>query len=101
MNFGTQNANKKIVLTFPEGDSFTYKGKEGRSQEVTLDQNGAIVLSGVSMNVTAKDFASPAVVTWFNAANNAPVTSGNVELYAGSDACKMNFSQVVAATTSK
>ena len=101
LNFGTQNANKKIVLTFPEGDSFTYKGKEGRSQEVTLDQNGAIVLSGVSMNVTAKDFASPAVVTWFNAANNAPVTSGNIEVYAGSDAGKMNVAQVAAAAQAK
>lgn len=101
LNFGTQNANKKIVLTFPEGDSFTYQGKEGRSQEVTLDQNGAIVLSGVSMNVTAKDFANPAIVTWFNAANNAPVTSGNVELYAGSDAGKMNVAQVAAAAQAK
>lgn len=101
LNFGTQNANKKIVLTFPEGDSFTYRGKEGRSQEVTLDQNGAIVLSGVSMNVTAKDFASPAVVTWFNAANNAPVTSGNIEVYAGSDAGKMNVAQVAAAAQAK
>ena len=101
LNFGTQNANKKIVLTFPEGDSFTYQGKEGRSQEVTLDQNGAIVLSGVSMNVTAKDFASPAVVTWFNAANNAPVTSGNIEVYAGSDAGKMNVAQVAAAAQAK
>ena len=101
LNFGTQNANKKIVLTFPEGDSFTYQRKEGRSQEVTLDQNGAIVLSGVSMNVTAKDFASPAVVTWFNAANNAPVTSGNIEVYAGSDAGKMNVAQVAAAAQAK
>lgn len=90
LNFGTQNANKKIVLTFPDGDSFTYNNKEGRSQEVPLDQNGAVVLSSVSMNVTAKDFASPAVVTWYNSSNNAPVTSGNIELYAGSDAGKMN-----------
>lgn len=104
LNFGTQNANKKVTLTFPKGDYFKTSAagsKLAQSQEVTLDQNGAVVLPEVVMNVTAKDFANPAIVTWFNAANNAPVTSGNVELYAGSDAGKMNVAQVVAATTAK
>ena len=101
LNFGTQNANKKITLAFPDGDSFTWNGKEGSSNEVTLDQNGTIVLSGVSMNVTAKNFANPSVVTWFNKSNNAPVTSGNIELYAGSDAGKMNVKQVEAAAEAK
>ena len=104
LNFGTQNANKKITLTFPKGDYFKTSDANStlaQSHEVTLDQNGAVVLPEVVMNVTAKDFANPAIVTWFNAANNAPVTSGNVELYAGSDAGKMNVAQVVAATTAK
>lgn len=104
LNFGTQNANKKITLTFPKGDYFKTSDANStlaQSHEVTLDQNGAVVLPEVVMNVTAKDFASPAVVTWFNAANNAPVTSGNIEVYAGSDAGKMNVAQVAAAAQAK
>ncbi|WP_283605790.1 SLAP domain-containing protein [Lactobacillus gallinarum] len=96
LNFGTQNANKKITLSFPDGDAFTYNGKNAQSQEVTLDQNGAIVLSSVSMNVTAKDFSNPTVVTWLDSTTKAPVTAGNITLYAGSDAGKMNVAQVVA-----
>ncbi|MDT9604252.1 SLAP domain-containing protein [Lactobacillus crispatus] len=102
LNFGSQNANKKVTLTFPEGDMFkTADTSLAQSHEVKLDQNGTITLPEVVMNVTAKDFANPAVVNWYNTATNAVVSTGNIELFAGSDAGKMNVAQVVSATEKK
>ena len=102
LNFGSQNANKKVTLTFPDnGSHFGYNGKDGRSQEVQLDKDGVVTLSYVIFPVTAKDFSNPAVVNWLNATTNAVVNSGNVELYAGSDAGKMNVNQVIAAVRAK
>ena len=102
LNFGSQNANKKVTLTFPDnGSHFGYNGKDGRSQEVQLDKDGVVTLSYVIFPVTAKNFANPAVVNWLDATTNAVVNSGNVELYAGSDAGKMNVNQVIAAVRAK
>ena len=102
LNFGSQNANKKVTLTFPDnGSHFGYNGKDGRSQEVQLDKNGVVTLSYVIFPVTAKNFANPAVVNWLNSTTNAVVNSGNIELYAGSDAGKMNVDQVIAAVRGK
>ncbi|WP_061204382.1 SLAP domain-containing protein [Lactobacillus crispatus] len=97
LNFGSQNANKKVTLTFPEGDMFkTADTSLAQSHEVQLDKNGTTTLPEVVMNVTAKNFANPTVVTWLNGTTSAPVTAGNITLYAGSDAGKMNVAQVVA-----
>ena len=102
LNFGSQNANKKVTLTFPDnGSHFGYNGKDGRSQEVQLNKDGVVTLSYVIFPVTAKNFANPAVVNWLDATTNAVVNSGNVELYAGSDAGKMNVKQVIAAVRGK
>ena len=102
LNFGSQNANKKVTLTFPDnGSHFGYNGKDGRSQEVQLNKDGVVTLSYVIFPVTAKNFANPAVVNWLDATTNAVVNSGNVELYAGSDAGKMNVAQVIAAVRGK
>lgn len=101
LNFGSQNANKKVTLTFPDnGSHFGYNGKDGRSQEVQLDKDGVVTLSYVIFPVTAKDFSNPAVVTWFDSTTKAPVKAGSITLYAGSDAGKMNVAQVAAKAKS-
>ena len=98
LNFGSQNANKKITLNFgsnwvahTDSDTMTH------SIEVKLDKNGVINLYQVAMDVTAKDFANPAVVTWHNGTTGAAVNSANIQLYAGADDGKMNISQVLNA----
>jgi hypothetical protein len=98
LNFGSQNANKKITLNFgsnwvahTDSDTMTH------SIEVQLDKNGVINLYQVAMDVTAKDFANPAVVTWHNGTTGAAVNSANIQLYAGADDGKMNISQVLNA----
>ena len=98
LNFGSQNANKKINLNFgsnwvahTDSDTMTH------SIEVKLDKNGVINLYQVAMDVTAKDFANPAVVTWHNGTTGAAVNSANIQLYAGADDGKMNISQVLNA----
>ena len=98
LNFGSQNANKKITLNFgsnwvahTDSDTMTH------SIEVKLDKNGVINLYQVAMDVTAKDFANPAVVTWHNGTTGAAVNSANIQLYAGADDGKMNISQVINA----
>ena len=102
LNFGSQNANKKVTLTFPEGDMFkTADTSLAQSHEVQLDKNGTTTLPEVVMNVTAKDFANPALVTWHNRETGANVNTGDVSLYAGSDAGKMNVDQVVSAVEKK
>ena len=104
LNFGSQNANKKITLTFPAGDMFKTAdsgSKLAQSHEVQLDKNGTTTLPEVVMNVTAKDFANPALVTWHNRETGANVNTGDVSLYAGSDAGKMNVAQVVSAAEKK
>ena len=103
LNFGSQNANKKITLTFPEGDGFKLASNNSftNSRTIQLDKNGTVTLNEVVLHVTAKDFANPAVVNWYNTATNAVVSTGNIELFAGSDAGKMNVAQVVSATEKK
>ena len=100
LNFGSQNANKKITLNFgsnwvahTDSDTMTH------SIEVKLDKNGVINLYQVAMDVTAKDFANPAVVTWHNGTTGAAVNSANIQLYAGADDGKMNISQVLNAVS--
>ena len=100
LNFGSQNANKKVTLTFPDnGSHFGYNGKDGRSQEVQLNKDGVVTLSYVIFPVTAKNFANPEIVSWFNVTTGAPVTSANIQLYAGSNAGKMNVAQVISAVS--
>ena len=97
LNFGSQNANKKVTLNFGSGwAARTEQDAMSHSLEVKLDKNGVVNLYQVVMDVTAKDFANPTVVTWLNGTTSAPVTAGNITLYAGSDAGKMNVAQVVA-----
>ena len=100
LNFGSQNANKKVTLTFPDnGSHFGYNGKDGRSQEVQLNKDGVVTLSYVIFPVTAKNFANPEIVSWFNVTTGAPVTSASIQLYAGSNAGKMNVAQVISAVS--
>ena len=103
LNFGSQNANKKITLTFPEGDGFKLASNNSftNSRTIQLDKNGTVTLNEVVLHVTAKDFANPAVVNWYNTATNSVVSTGNIELFAGSDAGKMNVDQVVSAALKK
>ena len=103
LNFGSQNANKKITLTFPAGDGFKLASNNSftNSRTIKLDKNGTVTLNEVVMSATAKDFANPAIVNWLNTTTNAVVNSGNVELYAGSDAGKMNVDEVIAAVRAK
>ena len=103
LNFGSQNANKKVTLTMPDGDYISALGSNVDSNSVTvkLDQNGTVTLGEVIMNVTAKDFANPAITQWHNKETGAVVTSGDVTLYSGSDAGKMNVAQVVKAIRDK
>ena len=103
LNFGTQNANKNITISFPGDDEFNTQEDSNlkSTHEVKLDQNGTVVLPKVIMHTTAKNFANPSVVNWFNAETNAPVTSGNIELNAGADDGKMNVAQVIAMAKKK
>ena len=103
LNFGSQNANKEITLTMPEGDFFQLASNNTvtNSRTIKLDQNGTVTLNQVAINVTAKDFANPAVVAWYDRETNVNVTSGNITLDAGSDAGKMNVAQFVAAAENK
>ncbi|NRO05420.1 SLAP domain-containing protein [Lactobacillus helveticus] len=98
LNFGTKNANKDVTLSFPEGASASTddKGALKDNLKVHIDNNGVVNLPKVQFTVTAKDFSNPTVVTWFNKTTKAPVTAGNITLYAGSDAGKMNVAQVVS-----
>ena len=97
LNFGTKNANKDVTLSFPEGASASTddKGALKDNLKVHIDNNGVVNLPKVQFTVTAKDFSNPIVVTWFNRTTAAPVTAGNITLYAGSDTGKMNVAQVV------
>ena len=98
LNFGSQNANKKVTLNFGSGwAARTEQDAMSHSLEVKLDKNGVVNLYQVVMDVTAKDFANPAVVTWHNGTTGAAVTSASIQLYAGADDGKMNVSQVLAA----
>ena len=99
LNFGSQNANKEITLTMPEGDFFQLASNNTvtNSRTIKLDQNGIVTLNQVAINVTAKDFANPAVVAWYDRETNVNVTSGNITLDAG----KMNVAQFVAAAENK
>ena len=98
LNFGTKNANKHITLVLPNenGNHFGDKA-EDLTYKTKTDKNGVATISkDIILGVYAKNFADPTVVTWFNATTSAPVTAGNITLYAGSDAGKMNVDQVVA-----
>ncbi|WP_046433320.1 SLAP domain-containing protein [Lactobacillus sp. N54.MGS-719] len=97
LNFGTKNANKDITLVLPNenGNHFGNKA-EDLTYKTKTDKDGVATISeDIILGVYAKDFANPAVVNWLNSTTNAVVNSGNVELYAGSDAGKMNVDQVV------
>ena len=106
LNFGSQNANKEVTLKTPAGDMFNVADASqladskdtnamAQSHRVKLDKNGTITLKTVVMSVTAKNFANPAVVEWYSTDNGKTVSNGNVTLYSGSDAGKMNVAQVV------
>ena len=99
LNFGSQNANKKVTLSFGSDNWAAHNATDAmkHSIEVKLDKNGVVNLAQVVMDVTAKDFANPTVVTWHNATTGAAVSSANIQLYAGADAGKMNVSQVINA----
>ena len=106
LNFGTANANKKVTLNFGAGNSASWTNDghtvSGSSIDVQLDKNGTITLDKVVFSdIVAKDFANPALVTWHNRATGANVTTGSIELNAGSDAGKMNIAQVIAAAEKK
>ena len=107
LNFGTANANKTVTLTMPDGCHFSYtnpktkKTEDKSSQEVVLDQSGVVTLNYVVLKTTAKDFANPAIVNWHNYETGAVVHSGDVTLYSGSDAGKMNVKEVLAAIARK
>ena len=99
----------KFTLSFP-GDASATATVDGKSEnthdnhgnlKVHLDKNGVVNLDSVTFTVTAKDFANPAVVNWYNTATNSVVSTGNIELFAGSDAGKMNVAQVVSAALKK
>ena len=105
LNFGSQNANKEVTLKTPAGDMFNVADASqladskdtnamAQSHRVKLDKNGTITLKTVVMSVTAKNFANPAVVEWYSTDNGKTVSNGNVTLYSGSDAGKMNVAQV-------
>ncbi len=96
LNFGTKNANKDITLVLPNknGNHFGSDAKDVTYKTKT-DSNGVAKIPYVVLGVHAKNFADPTVVTWLNATTSAPVTAGNITLYAGSDAGKMNVDQVV------
>ena len=109
LNFGTKNANKKITLDFGKDNSAEVnadnavnnvtKTNDGKI-EVQLNQNGVVNFTEVTFNnIPAKNFANPEVVTWFNVTTGAPVTSANIQLYAGSSDAKMNVSQVINAVS--
>ena len=102
LNFGTANANKDVTLNFPDGAHFSYKNHDlGRSGQVHLDNSGVVELDYVVFTTTAKDFANPAIVNWHNFETGAVVKSGDVTLYSGSDAGKMNVKEVLAAIARK
>ena len=96
LNFGTKNANKDITLVLPNenGNHFGSNAKDVTYKTKT-DSNGVAKIPYVVLGVYAKNFADPTVVTWLNGTTSAPVTAGNITLYAGSDAGKMNVAQVV------
>ena len=96
LNFGTKNANKDITLVLPNenGNHFGSDAKDVTYKTKT-DSNGVAKIPYVVLGVHAKNFADPTVVTWLNGTTSAPVTAGNITLYAGSDAGKMNVAQVV------
>ena len=96
LNFGTKNANKDITLVLPNenGNHFGSNAKDVTYKTKT-DSYGVAKIPYVVLGVYAKNFADPTVVTWLNGTTSAPVTAGNITLYAGSDAGKMNVAQVV------
>ena len=102
LNFGSQNANKKVTLNFGSDNWAAHNKTDAmkHSVEVKLDKNGVVNLAQVVMDVTAKNFADPTVVTWFDSTTKAPVNAGSITLYAGSDAGKMNVAQVAAKAKS-
>ena len=100
LNFGSQNANKEVTLNFGKDNFVQHKENDSTTSssiKVKLDKNGVVNLYQVAMNVTAKDFSNPTVVTWHNGTTGAAVTSANIQLYAGADSGKMNISQVINA----
>ena len=107
LNFGTANANKTVTLSMPDGCHFSYtnpktnKTEDKQSQEVVLNQSGVVTLNYVVLKTTAKDFANPAIVNWRSRETGATVNTGDVTLYAGSDAGKMNVKEVLAAIARK
>ncbi|WP_270749128.1 SLAP domain-containing protein [Lactobacillus amylovorus] len=103
LNFGSQNGNKEITLKFPDGDGFKLASNNSftNSRKIKLDQNGTVTLNEVVMKVVPKDYANPAIVNWHDAITGSVVKSGDVTLYAGSDAGKMNVNEVLAAIKTK
>lgn len=98
LNFGDKNGNKDVTLVLPDENGNHFDNNKN-TIKVHLDRNGVAKLGYVVFGVYAKDFANPQVVTWFNVTTGAPVTSANIQLYAGSDAGKMNVAQVINAVS--
>ena len=95
LNFGDKNANKDVTVTLPnengnhfgnDGKQLTFKGK--------TNSNGVLTIDRVILGVYAKDFSNSMVVQWHSANTGAVVNSASFQLYAGSDAGKMNVDQV-------
>ena len=100
LNFGTANANKKIVLSvsgagnhFPGNDSV-------KTLEVTTSQSGVATIPYVVFQTTAYDLTNTATVNFFNRDNGQVVTSGDVSLYANAQT-KLNINAVKAAIAKK
>ena len=96
LNFGDKNANKDVTVTLPnengnhfgnDGKQLTFKGK--------TNSNGVLTIDRVILGVYAKDFSNSMVVQWHSANTGAVVNSASFQLYAGSDAGKMNVDQVM------
>ena len=98
LNFGDKNGNKDVTLVLPNENGNHFDNNKN-TINVHLDRNGVAKLGYVVFGVYAKDFANPQVVSWFNVTTGAPVTSANIQLYAGATDSKMNVAQVISAVS--
>ena len=94
LNFGDKNGNKDVTLVLPNENGNHFDNNKN-TIKVHLDRNGVAKLGYVVFGVYAKDFSNSMVVQWHSANTGAVVNSASFELYAGSDAGKMNVDQVM------
>ncbi|MDM8290067.1 SLAP domain-containing protein [Lactobacillus crispatus] len=94
LNFGDKNGNKDVTLVLPNENGNHFDNNKN-TIKVHLDRNGVAKLGYVVFGVYAKDFSNSMVVQWHSANTGAVVNSASFQLYAGSDAGKMNVDQVM------